>query len=211
MSRRHPKRRHANGEHYAMIPVEVMASAAMLSLPNFARWVLMAIAAQYRGNNNGDLALTWKIARAFGIGSKEHLVQALAFLLERGLIVKTRQGGKRPLGPTLYAITWKPIDDITDKSGNRKIDIGPTVVPSNEWARWSTGLPADQSAINQRDCRRGSTGLPADQKTPVSGLPADQRAPFNGTAGSPPSRSPWEGVPRPLSSGNGARRGRHGH
>jgi hypothetical protein len=33
------------------------------------------------------------------------LVESLALLLKQGLIQRTRQGGKKPLGPTLYALT----------------------------------------------------------------------------------------------------------
>ena len=187
MSRRHPKKR-MTGRHFAQIPVEVLMSEACATLPNYAVRVLLAIAAQYRGRNNGELAMTWRIGQEYGIGSKEHLVLGLAALLEHGLIHKTRQGGKKPLGPTLYAVTWQPIDDL-----DGKIESGATTSPSNAWATWSSGLPADQSTKIQRDCRRTASGLPADQTGAISGLPADQRAPFHGTAGSPPSRSWREG------------------
>ena len=192
MSRRHPKRR-LTGKHFAMVPVEVLTSDAYRKLPNYAKVVLFAVAGQYRGNNNGDLAMTWAIGRPFGVSSKEHLVSALAMLIDRGLIAKTRQGGKRPLGPSLYALTWMPIDDLKGK-----IDCGPTMVAANTWALWTapSGLPADQSTVKQRDCRRTRSGLPADQTSAVSGLPGDQTGPSIGTAGSPPSISPREGACR---------------
>jgi hypothetical protein len=181
-SRRHPKRR-TTGKHFAQIPVEVLTSDACRSLPNYAIRVLIAIAAQYRGNNNGDLAMTRATARGFGVDSQEHLVRSLAALLERHLIEKTRQGGKKPFGPTLYAITWQPIDDL-----GGKIESGATTTPTNAWATWSLGLPADQSAKSHRVCRRTTLGLPADQSKAKSGLAADHKVPFIGSAGSPPSR-----------------------
>lgn len=130
MNRRHPKRR-MTGKHFAQIPVEVLVSEACKTLSNFAIRVLLAIAAQFRGNNNGDLAMTWSIAQNFGIRSKEQLTLSIAVLLERGLIEKTRQGGKKPLGPCLYAISWQPINDL-----GGKIESGPTMTPSNAWAKW---------------------------------------------------------------------------
>jgi hypothetical protein len=192
LNRRHLRRRRT-GDYYAYIPVEVLTSDAHKSLPYYARAVLVAIAAQYRGNNNGDLAMTWQTGLSFGIWSKSHLVASLSELQHRGLIQKTKQGGKKPLGPTLYAITWQPIDDLRGK-----IASGPTTTPTNAWANWqddSTGPPADQRKVKRQDCRRTATGLPADQKSTKSGPPADQKQRINGTAGSPPSRSWPEGQP----------------
>jgi hypothetical protein len=176
------------GNHFAMIPVEVLTSDACCTLPNYAVRVLLAIAAQYRGKNNGDLAMTRATAREFGITSQEHLVTSLSALLERGLIQKTRQGGKKPLGPSLYAVTWQPIDDLAGK-----IEAGATMCAANTWAKWSSSLPTEQSTENHRVCRRTTSGLPADQKVPISGLPAEQKGTFIGSAGSPPSRSWCEG------------------
>lgn len=171
------------GRHFAQIPVDVLTSDAARTLPAYAVRVLLAIAAQYRGKNNGDLALAWAMARPFGISSKGQLVESLALLQERCLIVKTRQGGKKPLGPTLYAVTWQPIDNLRGK-----IDAAPTATASNAWATWSSGLPADLETENHRDCRRTPSGLPADLETLISGPPADLEGRFIGTAGGPPSR-----------------------
>ena len=187
MSRRHPKHR-MTGRHFAQIPVEVLTSDAVRTLPNYALRVLLAMAAQFRGNNNGDLAMTRAIARPFGVTSQEHLVKSLALLLERRLIDKTRQGGKKPLGPTLYCVTWQPINDLCGK-----IALGPNLTPTNAWAVWKAPSGANPKLKNQRVCRRTTLGLPADQKAPISGLPADQKPASIGSAGSPPSRSPREG------------------
>jgi hypothetical protein len=177
------------GRHFAQIPVEVLMSEAQTSLPNFAVRILVAFAAQYRGNNNGDLALTWSIGKTFGIDSKKQLVAGIATLLERGLIEKTRQGGKKPLGPCLYAITWQPINDLAGK-----IESGPTTTASNAWAKWTSAPQRDQSEINHQHHRGTASAPPGDQTSAISGLQGDQREPFIGTTGSPPSRSPREGA-----------------
>lgn len=190
MSRRHPKRR-TTGRHFAQIPVEVLTSDACRTLPHWARTDLLAIAAQYRGNNNGDLALTESIGRQFGINSKWQLVDGLALLLERGLIQRTRQGGKKPLGPSLYALTWQPIDDLQGK-----IDSGPTTAPSNAWVRWvgPASVPQkDQSTEIHQDLR-GTRSVPQkDQTSTISGPQEDQTGPSISTPGGPPSRSWTEG------------------
>lgn len=153
--RRHPKRR-TSGKHFAQIPVEVLVSDACRTLPSYAIRVLVAIAAQYRGNNNGDLALTWTIGQEFGINSKKQLVASLGTLQLRGLIQKTRQGGKKPLGPCLYAITWQPINDL-----NGKIDSGPTTAAANTWASWTPppGCSERQSPENHQH-HRGTISAP---------------------------------------------------
>lgn len=188
MSRRHPKRR-MTGRHFAQIPVEVLTSEACTSLPNSAVRILVAFAAQYRGNNNGDLALTWSIGKTFGIRSKEQLITGIAMLLDRGLTQKTRQGGKKPLGPCLYALTWQPINDLAGK-----IESGPTTCAANNWAKWSSAPPVDQSTINHQHHPWTASAPPVDQTGAISALPVDQRTPFIGTTGSPPSRSPREGA-----------------
>lgn len=193
MSRRHPKRR-MTGKHFAAIPVEVLTSDACRTLPHWARTNLTALAAEYRGNNNGDLSLTWATGRAYGVNSKWQLIDGLALLLERGLIQKTRQGGKKPLGPTLYAITWQPIDDL-----GGKIESGPTTTASNAWAEWvaptqSSAPDEVQSEKIHQHLRRTASAPQKVQRTPISAPQEVQTMRFIGTSGGAPSRSTREGA-----------------
>jgi hypothetical protein len=190
------------GKHFAAIPTEVLTSDAFKTLPNSAVRVLVAIAAQFRGNNNGDLAMTWSTALLYGISSKNSLVESLPELQRRGFIQKTKQGGKRPLGPTLYAITWQPINDLKGK-----IESGATTTASNDWADWKEPTSAPKrprginiartaggpDAKNRQDHGWTDTGPSVDQRSAVTGPLADQRTPFNGTTDGPPSRSWREG------------------
>jgi hypothetical protein len=188
MSRRHPSRR-MTGKHFAQIPVEVLTSEAFISLLAYAVRLLLAIAAQYRGNNNGDLAMTRAIARTFGINSHWQLERGLATLLEHGLIEKTRQGGKKPLGPCLYAVTWQPIDDLKGK-----IESGPTPCASNAWAKWTAAPKADEDKINHQPLRRATSAPSAGQRTPISAPSAGQTACDISPSGGSPSRISPEGL-----------------
>jgi hypothetical protein len=183
-------------EPFAAIPVDVLRSEACASLPNYAVRVLLIASAQYRGVNNGDIAITWSTACEYGLCSKWQLVRALDMLLERGLLIKTRQGGRRPLGPTLYALGWRPIDDL------RKFDprISPTATAPNGWQGWTAGGM-------DRDCRLGGNGVRPkfngtsggplrDPRRTVKRLQRDPgrtvksvEPKFNGTSGGPPLRS----------------------
>jgi hypothetical protein len=202
-----------------MIPDEVLKSPAFRTLPDYAVRPLIALAAQYRGHNNGDLSLTWKMAQEYGITSKEHHVLALRELFGRGLSLKTRQGGKPPLGCTLYAVAWRPIDDIRNDDGSRKIDYGPTRTAANDWAKWSetsahapkrkrgihlkrereaNGTVSGPTEANRQDRIRTITGPSLDQNGAKSGPYPDQKHQVHGTADGPPSRSPPEGQAIPV-------------
>jgi hypothetical protein len=184
VTRRHPKRR-MTGEHFAAIPFEVLESEAVCTLPNFALRVLVVLAGHYRGNNNGDLAMTRAIARRFGVRSHVALVRGLALLQERGLIQKTHQGGKRPWGPCLYALTWRPIDDLRGK-----IEIGPTVTATNAWAKWT---PLSHSpGKNEQARRQPASDTPVGLKDTTSGLQVGHEGPLVRPSEGPPSRSPRE-------------------
>jgi len=200
MIRRHPKRM-MTGVHYAMIPDEVLVSAALITLPHYCGVLLPAIAAQYRGTNGGDLAMTGNVARRYGIKSKKQLVDGLRLLMEHGLIQKTGQGGKRPMGPCLYALSWRSIDAC-----GGKLDIGPTTAPSNAWAKWIPAPPGDKILLKQQHPRGTRSGPPRDQSALGSAPPRDQPPSTTGTPESAPSRVRGEGTDTPpivCSTGNG--------
>jgi hypothetical protein len=182
MPRRHPKRM-MPGEHYALIPDEVLVSPALTTLPHYCGVLLTAIAAQYRGTNGGDLAMTGSIARRYGIKSRKQLVDGLKMLMEHGLIQKTRQGGKRPLGPCLYALTWQRIDAC-----GGKLDVGPTMVPSNAWAKWISVPIETETSLKQRHPRGIRSAPLRDQSVLVSAPCRDQTRSINSTPESAPSR-----------------------
>ena len=107
-------------------PVEVLDSPAYCGLSFKARALLLDMGAQYRGNNNGDLAAPWSWMRRRGWKSKDTLRRALCELLEMGMIEMTRRGGLHC--PNLYAVTWLGIDACGDK-----LDCKPNPVPSALW------------------------------------------------------------------------------
>lgn len=89
--------------------------------------LLIDIAAQYRGTNNGDLCATYSVLKQRGWTSNDQIRKGLNELLERGWLIQSRQG-YRPKVASLYAITWEKIDEC-----NGKLDIKSTKVPPNTW------------------------------------------------------------------------------
>jgi hypothetical protein len=108
------------------MPVAVLDSPAYCGLSFKARALLFDLGAQYRGNNNGDLAAAWSVMKKRGWKSKDTLQRALLELLEVGMIELTRQGGLHCA--SLYAVTWLSIDEC-----GGKLDVKSTAVPTNLW------------------------------------------------------------------------------
>jgi len=98
-------------ERHAQLPLSVLMSKKFNTMPVGYQRVLWLLAAQFYGTNNGNLALTRKMAAHFGLNNERHRTNGLRMLEDRGFIVKTRPGGIS-LGkgkPTLWALTWRSI------------------------------------------------------------------------------------------------------
>lgn len=111
---RHTGRR--TGASFVQIPHFVLESRQWGEMDAYAMKLLMELARQYKGSNNGDLSATAEMLkdRSATWSSKDTLPKKLRHLEDHGWIVKTRQGG-RHVGCNLYAITWWPIDACDGK------------------------------------------------------------------------------------------------
>ena len=134
MTRRNERYRRAKGRR---------ASGSFLSLPhnllrhkNFKTLrakptkLLIDIAVQYRGTNNGDLCAPLSIMRERGWSSNDQLFRARKEVVDRGFVRVSRQGGRNQC--TLYALTWQPIDDCRGK-----LDINATTTAPHDWKCWT--------------------------------------------------------------------------
>jgi hypothetical protein len=120
------KNNNPNARSFAGIPRIVMDSEDFKGLSGNAVKLLLALANQYRGNNNGDLTTAWSIMRAkFGFKSPGVVARAKKQLLDANMIIETRTprwlGGKCGL----YALVWQPIDDCPGKQLERKATVTP--------------------------------------------------------------------------------------
>lgn len=99
---------------FVIIPHAVLHSEAYLSLPAFAKTLLIDLALQYRGDNNGDLCAAWKLMKKRGWKSEATLHRAKLQLIAGGFIFETRKGA-RPNKASLYAVTWLALDECGGK------------------------------------------------------------------------------------------------
>ena len=113
MTARHRHKGNRVGEGFLALPYSVLNSPLFLTLTPHAVKLLLDVAAQYRGDNNGDLALAWKLMQPRGWRSEATLHKAKRELLDAGFFYETRKG-RRPNVCSLFALTW-PILDKNDK------------------------------------------------------------------------------------------------
>lgn len=97
-------------EPFVRLPYSVLNSPLFLKLAPHAIKLLLDVAAQYRGDNNGDLCIAWKVMQPRGWRSEATLHKAKRELLEAGFLYESRKG-QRPNLCSLFALTWFTFDD----------------------------------------------------------------------------------------------------
>ena len=106
------------GGRFAGIPHSVMNHPDYLRLSANSVRLLLEMARQYNGHNNGDLTAAWTIMRERAFKSKTTLAKLLRELEAKGFLICTRQW--RFLNPgsrcALFALTWLAIDECPGKN-----------------------------------------------------------------------------------------------
>lgn len=102
-----------DGTRFIAIPHQVLESNSYLNLSHPARSLLLEIAAQYVGSNNGSLLCSRGKLLARGWGSNDVLTRAKRELIAAGFIFETVKG-QRPNRASWYALTWYGLDKHSD-------------------------------------------------------------------------------------------------
>lgn len=105
---------------------DILESDAYKKLSSSTVKLIIDLAAQYRGKNNGDLCTAWVFMKERGWRSKSTLYKAMKEAEDAGFILRTRQGGINKCN--LFAVTWESIDEC-----GGKLDVKSTRVASNTW------------------------------------------------------------------------------
>ena len=109
---------HKNSNSFAGIPRHIIEHKSFKSLGFASRALLILLAYQYRGKNNGDLVITWSLMKDW-FGSNTTMYKARDSLYMAGFIVINAYGGRSGNGmklPHLYALTWASIDEINENN-----------------------------------------------------------------------------------------------
>ena len=130
-SRRKIKGRAEKGT-FTLIPHAVMDNRDYVNLSYKSVKLLLDLAYQYRGRNNGDLTAAFSILRQRGWKREATIGVAIKELIAANLIIRTREGYfQNPKSRcALYALTWQPIDECKGKD----LDISPTTTPPRKFS-----------------------------------------------------------------------------
>jgi hypothetical protein len=146
------------------IPHALLDSLAFAGASDRAKAFLYALIRQHNGLNNGRLQLTDKWLAMQGYPSAGMNNKSRAELIERSLIVQTRQGGLNG-GCSWYALTWLPISNFVG------LDISATGYHQGAWG--DCRLPP--TARRKPPQKRVKPSVQRSSTTPTSGaqdLPA---------------------------------------
>lgn len=106
---REKKSRSRDGTRFLALPHVVMTSPAFINLSAPAVRVLLDIALQYTGQNNGKLVACNAYMKSRGWKSNDTPHRAKKELMDAGFLIETRMG-MRPNRAAWYAITWQTLD-----------------------------------------------------------------------------------------------------
>ena len=106
-----PKRKGSSrdGSRFVALPCLLLESPAYIGLSFSARALLVDMAYQYSGSNNGRLVICDKATRPRGWVSNATVYKAKQELLDAGFLCETRKGQK-PNKASWFALTWHTLD-----------------------------------------------------------------------------------------------------
>jgi len=144
---------------FVRLPHSMMRHPSFFALSGSAMKMLLFLASQYNGRNNGDLSATKAMVEAASVCAASKSRELLGQLEEAGFIVQTRHGIKKQCH--LYAVTWLGIDRCPGK--NLEIAAGP---PRNDWRKTHLQHPSGVQTESQSQHPSG------DHVTPLRGAKA---------------------------------------
>jgi hypothetical protein len=96
---------------YGAIPHAVLDSVAFKGASYPAKALIFDLLRQHSGNNNGHLHLSFSWLERRCWKSRDVIQRARAELIERNLLIQTRQGGLN-IGASRYAVTWLKVSNF---------------------------------------------------------------------------------------------------
>lgn len=156
LTREKSKSRKSVNTSFCGIPRLLLQHQSYQSLSGTAVKLLVDLAGQYKGCNNGDLTLAFGELSKRGWRSKQTITRAKRELEEAGLVVCTREGHFINPGArcALYALTWLPINECPGKG----LELGPSTTPLLRLSFQNSGNPGPQRGQGS-DQKRGRQRL----------------------------------------------------
>lgn len=172
-----------DGRQFVALPRVVLESPGYRQAGHAARSLLIDIAMQYTGHNNGKLVACAKYLAPLGWNSNATVLRSVRELQTCGLMIETRKGA-RPNKAAWFALTWLDIDQ------GQGMDVDPKLYRRGDYMRPEAFAPT---------VREGSRTAKATEARKVAAL-AKRSAKQNA------SLTPCNGAERPrVAPSNGVR------
>lgn len=151
---------------YSAIPHSVLDSVAFTGASHPTKALLLELVRQLNGRNNGHLQLTTKWLKTRGWQSADVIHRAKVELLERQLIMQTRQGGLNH-GASQYLATWLAVSNFVG------LDITAMDYHPGAWSFMDKlPLPKNASSVPSNGHVKG-VSVPGDGIAMASTVPGD--------------------------------------
>lgn len=158
---------------YTAIPHALLDSVTWQGASPRCKALILELARQLDGKNNGHLHAAVGWLRGRGWSSVEGIQKAKAEALERGLIIRTRLGGLNA-GADLYAVTWLAITNFVG------LEIGPHQYHPGQW-RFVETLPPPKKRHARTPEKRGDHTASRNGAVPPHGTAKASTVPPHGT------------------------------
>ncbi len=132
MASRHKVKGRKESGRFTLLPHAVLNTDDYIGLSTKSKALLVDLAYQYNGKNNGDLTAAMAILRDRGWKRDATISVAVKELMNADLIIRTREGKfQNPHSRcALYAIAWHPIDECIGKD----LEVGSTRTPPRKFS-----------------------------------------------------------------------------
>lgn len=119
------------GGQFLPFTLNVLQSKELSNLTPYEAKLLLDLMSQWRIGQNGNQCATWTLMQKRDWRSRETLNNALKGLVNKGIIILTRQGARNKC--SLYGLGWLAIDEC-----GGKLDIQSTASPlSKSWIKFN--------------------------------------------------------------------------
>ena len=173
-----------DGRQFVALPRVVLESPGYRQAGHAARSMLIDIAMQYTGHNNGKLVACAKYVEPIGWNSNATVLRAVRELLSCGLLIETRKGA-RPNKAAWFALSWLDLDQ------GEGLDIEPKLYRRGDYMRPDVAAPVGGNArtVKATEARKLAALKKRTEKqnaplTPSNGVERAPIAPSNGVRAS---------------------------
>ena len=173
-----------DGKQFVLLPRVVLESPGYRQAGHSARSMLIDIAMQYTGHNNGKLVACAKYVQPLGWNSNATVLHAVRELLASGLLIETRKGA-RPNKAAWFALSWLDLDQ------GQGLDIDPKLYRRGDYMRPAKPVPVGGSTrtVKATEARKLAAaekraGKQNASLTPSNGAGRTAIAPCNGVRAS---------------------------